>query len=59
MRSKFLLLILLGAVLLASGEQFLRKEYAFSVGIILLMFGIYKTSQAYNQPSGENEEPQE
>lgn len=55
----YLLLILGGAAILASGEQYIRQEYAFSIGIVLLMFGIYKTSQLYNHTEAKEEEPQE
>ncbi|WP_019670214.1 hypothetical protein [Eudoraea adriatica] len=41
----YLLFILAGAIIMASGEQLIRKEYAMCIGIILLMFGIYKSSK--------------
>lgn len=44
----YFLLILTGALLMASGDFLLRREYSFSLGIILLMFGVYKASQSWN-----------
>ncbi len=56
----YFLLILLGAVLMASGDRLLRKEYAFSLGIVLLMFGVYKTSRSWNHAgSQDNHKPGE
>lgn len=45
----YFLLILSGALLMASADRLLRKEYAYSLGIVLLMFGIYKTSRSWNE----------
>ncbi len=52
----YFLLILLGAILMASDDLLLRKEYAFSLGIIFLMFGVYCTSRSWNQGSGSKED---
>ena len=56
----YLLLILMGAAVMAGGEQIVRKEYAYSIGLILLMFGIYKTTQLFSLPgTKEDEDSQE
>ena len=46
----YFLLILLGAALMASDDRLLRKEYAFSLGITILMFSVYKISRSWNTP---------
>lgn len=38
-------MITAGAIIMATRDQWVKKEYAMCVGIILLMFGIYKTSK--------------
>jgi hypothetical protein len=55
----YFLLILGGALLMASGDRLLRKEYSFSLGIILLMFGVYKTSQSWRHTQGKEQEEEE
>ena len=37
---------------MALGANYLRKEYAWCIGIVFLMFGLYKSSQVW----GVNEE---
>jgi len=36
---------------MASDTLFKQKEYALSVGIVLLMFGIYKSTQVWTNTS--------
>lgn len=55
----YFLLILLGSGLMASGDRLLRKEYAFALGIILLMFAVYKTSRARSRADKTRDEPEE
>ena len=55
----YLLLILMGAAVMAGGEQIVRKEYAYIIGLILLMFGIYKTSQLFSLPGTKEDEDSE
>ncbi len=38
----YFLLIIAGAIIMATGDQLVKKEYAMSIGIILLMYGIVK-----------------
>lgn len=40
-----LFLVLSGALVMALGERWMEKEYALSVGIVLLMVGIYRASR--------------
>lgn len=49
----YFLLILGGALLMASGDSFFLREYSFSLGMVFLMFGGYKASQSWNH-AGEN-----
>jgi hypothetical protein len=52
----YLLLIIAGAIIMATGDQWVQKEYAMSIGIILLMFGIYKSSKFWTKTDGQNKE---
>ncbi|MGB5822364.1 MAG: hypothetical protein WBG90_22970 [Saonia sp.] len=54
-------LIIVGAVVMGFGDTFLKKEYALCIGIVLLMFGIYKSTQIWADPvpSGEENPKQE
>jgi hypothetical protein len=45
----YFLLILTGALLMATGDRLMRREYAFSLGLVILMFGVYKTSKSWKQ----------
>ncbi|NJB72359.1 type IV secretory pathway VirB2 component (pilin) [Saonia flava] len=55
-RAIYFILIVLGAITIGFGKAFVQKEYAFSVGIVLLMFGIYKSSQAWSIINSDNEQ---
>jgi disulfide bond formation protein DsbB len=55
----YFLLILAGAVLMASDDRLLRREYAYSLGIIMLMFGIYRTSKSWNRKEVNHGDDQE
>ena len=56
----YLLLILLGAIIGGIGHWILMEEYAMMIGIVLLMFGLYKTTQLWSsnreEENGENNE---
>lgn len=41
-------LIIIGAFIMGLGDNYMQKEYALSIGIVFLMFGIYKSSQVWN-----------
>lgn len=59
-RTIYLLLILAGAIIGGIGHWVLKEEYAMMIGIVLLMFGLYKTTQLWSgrqeDEGGENEE---
>ncbi|MGY8913996.1 MAG: hypothetical protein ACKVJF_02795 [Flavobacteriales bacterium] len=44
----YFLLIITGAFIMGAGENYMEKEYALSIGIVLLMFGIYKSTQIWS-----------
>ncbi|MEM7381690.1 MAG: hypothetical protein AAF361_10905 [Bacteroidota bacterium] len=50
----YFLLIIVGAVIMATGNRWMQKEYALSLGIVLLMFGIYKSSQSWGRSGNDN-----
>ena len=53
----YFLLIITGALIMGAGESYMQKEYALSIGIVLLMFGIYKSTQIWsNGNDGETTE---
>ncbi|MCE2612639.1 hypothetical protein LVD13_06625 [Flavobacteriaceae bacterium D16] len=43
----YFLLIITGGLLIGFGGQIVLKEYAMIIGIVLIMFGIYKTSVSW------------
>lgn len=51
----YFLLILLGAIIMGFGSEWMQKEYALSLGIVLLMFGVYKSSQSWRGRDKEEE----
>ncbi len=50
----YLLLILAGALLLGWGDRLMQQEYALCLGIVLIMFGLYKTSVSWGSGEGES-----
>lgn len=40
-----LFLVLSGALTMALGDRWMEKEYALSIGIVLLMIGVYRASR--------------
>ncbi len=52
----YFLLIIFGAILMGFGNAFIRKEYALALGIIILMFGVYKTSTSWKNLEEETKE---
>jgi disulfide bond formation protein DsbB len=52
----YFLLIIAGAIIMATRDLWVQKEYAMSIGIILLMFGIYKSSKVWTKTDGKNRE---
>ncbi|PCJ98307.1 MAG: hypothetical protein COA50_02025 [Flavobacteriaceae bacterium] len=56
----YFILIVIGALVMGFGKHFVQKEYALAVGIVLLMLGIYNTTQLWsgeinNKESDEDE----
>jgi len=47
-RTFYLVLILLGGGIAGWGDLVMQEEYALSIGIVLLMFGLYKTTQLWS-----------
>ncbi|MEN8788928.1 MAG: hypothetical protein ABF293_05900 [Flavobacteriaceae bacterium] len=52
----YFILVLAGIAAIVGGEKILRKEYAQSIGIILLMFGLYKISRSWTHPKNKDED---
>ena len=52
----YLVLIPVGAVIGSVGHWVLMEEYAMMIGIVLLMFGLYKTTQLWGNGHGEGSE---
>jgi cadmium resistance protein CadD (predicted permease) len=52
----YFLLIIVGAMIMGFGEVYVRKEYAFALGIIILMFGVYKSSTSWATQDQETKE---
>ena len=43
-----MVLIIVGAAIAGLGDRIMHEEYALSIGIVLLMFGLYKTTQLWS-----------
>ena len=52
----YFLLIITGGILVGFGGRIMLKEYAMIIGIILIMFGIYKTSVSWTKEKPKKEE---
>lgn len=50
----YLLLVITGALLIGLGDRIMRQEYAFCLGIVLIMFGLYKTSISWGSKEAES-----
>lgn len=54
------MLILAGALIAGMGDHIMQREYALSIGIVLLMFGLYKTTQLWSiDQNGDGEKDKE
>ena len=51
----YLGLILVGAIIGGIGHWVLTEEYAMLVGIVLLMFGLYKSTQLWSSGQADEE----
>ena len=59
-RTFYLVLIVAGALIAGMGDQIMQEEYALSIGIVLLMFGLYKTTQLWSiDQNGDGEKDKE
>ncbi len=54
-RTIYFVMLVLGVVVMLIGEQFEVKEYAYIVGIIFLMWGIYGSTRVWI-PEAEDED---
>ncbi|WP_394750064.1 hypothetical protein [Spongiimicrobium salis] len=59
-RTIYFILMVIGGLIMGFGKGYMEKEYALSIGIVLLMFGIYKSTQVWSdtrvrQEEGEDE----
>jgi hypothetical protein len=52
----YFVLALAGIAAIVGGEKILRKEYAQSIGIVLLMYSLYKISRSWSGPGNKDEE---
>lgn len=55
-RTFYLVLIIVGAAIAGLGDNVMEEEYALSLGIVLLMFGLYKTTQLWSSDKFGSEE---
>lgn len=55
-RSIYFLLIVLGALIIWIGESYFPKEYVLSIGLVLMMFGLYKSTQVWVHDKDQSEE---
>ena len=55
-----MVLIIVGAAIAGLGDLIMHEEYALSIGIVLLMFGLYKTTQLWSiDQQGDQENDKE
>ena len=52
----YFLLIVTGGLLVGFGGQIMLQEYAMIIGIVLIMFGIYKTSVSWTKSEPNKED---
>ncbi|QWX84532.1 hypothetical protein H0I23_02485 [Cellulophaga sp. HaHaR_3_176] len=49
-------LIAIGASIMAFGKLYILEEYALAIGIVFLMFGIYKMSTSWKNTEEDSKE---
>lgn len=49
----YFILALAGVVVLVFGTDLMPREYALSIGIVLLMFGLYKISTSWQKDDSD------
>lgn len=42
------MLIVVGALIAGYGDRFMEEEFALMIGFVLLMFGLYKSTQLWS-----------
>ncbi|MGB5238668.1 MAG: hypothetical protein WBN59_13635 [Flavobacteriaceae bacterium] len=50
------ILVLAGILAIFGGEKFIQREYAQSIGIILLMLGLYRISRSWSSQDKEEKD---
>ncbi len=55
-RTIYFLCIVLGALFVGVGDHYFPKEYVLSIGLVLMMFGLYKSTQVWNNDRDQSEE---
>ena len=50
----YFVLIIAGLITMFFGDQMMRKEYALAIGIVLLMFGLYKVSRSWQRDQSDD-----
>ena len=49
-------LLIAGLLILSFGDSFMQKEYALSIGFILMMFAVYKISVSWRSEKSDEED---
>ncbi|MCG2461948.1 hypothetical protein K8352_14405 [Flavobacteriaceae bacterium F89] len=55
-RTIYFLLIVTGALIIGVGEYYFPKEYVLGIGLVLMMYGLYKSTQVWIRDRDQNEE---
>ena len=50
------ILVLVGILAIFGGENFIQREYAQSVGFVLLMLGLYRISSSWKRSDNDDED---
>ncbi len=58
-RTIYFILIVCGAMIAGIGDRWMPKEVALSIGMVLLLFGIYKSTYAWGANPSKDEESEE
>lgn len=58
-RTIYFILIVCGAMMAGFGNRFMSKEVALSIGMVVLLFGIYKSTYAWTATTMEDKENEE
>ncbi|XHP72554.1 hypothetical protein KCTC52924_00276 [Arenibacter antarcticus] len=47
-RTIYLVLVIIGGLIAGYGDKFMEEEFALMIGFVLLMFGLYKSTQLWS-----------